>query len=86
VIRRAIADVLFVIAALIGVIGVHKYVFGDFPKLWLVRGLPWHLVNPYAAFVLCLAIASVAARITRTTQRRGTAVEEDEHERVARER
>lgn len=81
--RRVLSTVLFAIAALIGVIGVHKYIFGDFPKLWLVRGLPWHLVNPYAAFPVCLVLASLAARVARGSKVSANSATADQHDRLS---
>jgi hypothetical protein len=63
--RDVVSDVLFAVSALAGVAGVHKYIFGDFPKLWVVRDLPWNLVNPGVAVVVCVALAWTAARIAR---------------------
>jgi hypothetical protein len=63
---RAIgSDLLFTSSAIAGIAGVHKYIFGDFPKLWLVRDLPWHLVNPWAACASCLMLAYLGARLAR---------------------
>jgi hypothetical protein len=65
--RTIVSDVLFTLSAAAGLIGVHKYVFGDFPKLWFVRHLPWHAVNPWIASALCLVLAWIAAQVARGT-------------------
>ena len=48
-VRTVASDVLFTVSALAAVVGVHKYIFGDFPQLWFVRQWPWHAVNPWVA-------------------------------------
>ena len=72
-IRTVASDVLFTLSALAAVVGVHKYIFGDFPKLWFVRQWPWHAVNPWVACGLSLVLACVAARLARG-QRSGLAL------------
>ena len=67
-IRTAASDVLFTLSALAAVVGVHKYIFGDFPKLWLVHQWPWHAVDPWAACGLSLVLAWVAARLARSKE------------------
>jgi len=64
--RRIVSDVLFTVSALVAAVSVHKYVFGDFPKLWLVRDWPWHMVNPWVAGSIALVLAFVAARLARS--------------------
>lgn len=59
--RTVISDVMFTVAGLSAAIGVHKYVFGDFPKLSFVRHWPWTYVNPWIAWGIALALAFVAA-------------------------
>ena len=65
-VRTVASDVLFTVSALAAVVGVHKYIFGDFPKLWFVRQWPWHAVNPWVACGLSLVLAWVAARLARS--------------------
>jgi hypothetical protein len=71
-IRTVASDVIFTVSALAAAVGVHKYIFGDFPKLWFVRQWPWHVVNPWVACGLSLVLAWVAARLARS-QRSGGA-------------
>jgi hypothetical protein len=70
--RTVTSDVLFTVSALMGVVGIHKYVFGNFPKLWLVRDWPWEYVNPWVACSAALLLAVAAARLARSPARQQT--------------
>lgn len=67
--RIIASDVLFAISGLTAIAGIHKYVFGNFPKLWIVRDLPWDSVNPWVACGSALFLAFVAARVARSPVR-----------------
>ena len=67
--RIIASDVLFAISGLTAIAGIHKYVFGNFPKLWIVRDWPWDSVNPWVACGSALFLAFVAARVARSPVR-----------------
>ena len=62
---RILSRVLFLIAAMTGLIGAHRYIFGAFPKAPLIRDLPWGAITASECFAVTLLLVIAAAWLGR---------------------